>query len=893
MKYPSETHKEPEINFGDLSEHSLAGFYLIQQDGLLRYVNSRCAEILGYKVEEVIDTLRVGDVIFPEDWPMVKESLGKRISGELPSHHYEFRIVTKNKDIKYVETYSSLTEYEGKPAIIGTLLDITDRKRAEEALQESERKFRDLSEKSVAGVYLVQDGIFRYANSMFAQLLGYTVDEMIDKVTAEQVIFPEDWPLVEGNLRKRISGELESLHYEFRVVTKNKETKNAEVYSSRTMYGGKPAVIGTFLDITDRRRAEEALRESKRQYDNLVSNIPVGVYILRTTPAGGFVFEYASPRMAQMLAVPAESILTDPQVAFQPIHPEELEDFNKLNRERIEARQPFLWEGRAVVTGAVKWLRIESRPEPLDNGDVLWHGIVADITERKLAEQQLQSERETFFSILQNAPYGMFVHDPHGGLLFINHEATNITGYLEEDIPEGRVLFKKMYPDQEYRTKVIRTWVQDVSSSGIDRVFSVHCKDGRIKELEFRAFRLHDGKGITIFSDITGRRRAAEEKRNLESQLLQAQKMEAIGTLAGGIAHDFNNLLTSLMGYASLMQMKMDESSPLRPYVDQVLSASEKAADLTKSLLAFSRQQPVTLVPLDINNAIKATKELLKRLLTEDIELRTSLTSGDAVVMADRSQMDQILFNLVTNARDAMPKGGTLAIETDIADMGIGFIRVHGFGEPGRYVRINISDTGTGIDEAIREKIFDPFFTTKEIGKGTGLGLATVYGIIKQHYGYITVESEPGHGTTFRIYLPAARMKVNEKQDAATPIESGKETILIAEDDEGVRYFIREALRQCGYKTIEAIDGEDAIDKFNRHRNIDLVIIDSVMPKKNGREVYEEVHGTDPHVRVLFTSGYTKDIVLDKGIEDREFDFIAKPLSFDKLLQKVREVLDS
>jgi len=395
-----------------------------------------------------------------------------------------------------------------------------------------------------------------------------------------------------------------------------------------------------------------------------------------------------------------------------------------------------------------------------------------------------------------------------------------------------------------------------------------------------------------MFSDITGRRRAAEEKRNLESQLRQAQKTEAIGTLAGGIAHDFNNILTALMGYASIMQMKMDESNPLRPYTDQIISASEKAADLTRSLLTFSRRQPVILAPLEINSTIKATKKLLKRLLTEDIEMRTSLTKDDAVVMADRSQMDQILFNLVTNARDAMPKGGTLAIETDIADIGIVFIRVHGFGEPGRYVRISISDTGTGIDEAIREKIFDPFFTTKEIGKGTGLGLATVYGIIKQHGGYITVESEPGHGTTFRIYLPAVRTKIDEKQDAATPVERGEETVLIAEDDEGVRHFIREALQEYGYKTIEAIDGEDAIDKFNEHRNIDLVIIDSVMPKKNGREVYEEVHGTDPHVRVLFISGYTKDIVLDKGIEDREFDFIAKPLSFDKLLQKVREVLD-
>jgi CheY-like chemotaxis protein len=260
--------------------------------------------------------------------------------------------------------------------------------------------------------------------------------------------------------------------------------------------------------------------------------------------------------------------------------------------------------------------------------------------------------------------------------------------------------------------------------------------------------------------------------------------------------------------------------------------------------------------------------------------------------MADKSQMDQIFFNLVTNARDAMPKGGTLIIETGIADMDDRFIRAHRFGKTGRYVLITVSDTGEGMDETIREKIFDPFFTTKEAGKGTGLGLATVYGIVKQHNGYITVKSEPNQGTTFSIYFPAARMKVNEEQDTVTSIVTGNETILIAEDDDEVRHLVREALEAYDYKIIEAIDGEDAVEKFKQNRDTDLVIIDSVMPKKNGREAYEEIRKIAPHVKVIFTSGYTKDIVLNKGIEDGEFDFIAKPLSLDELLGKIRQALD-
>ena len=436
---------------------------------------------------------------------------------------------------------------------------------------------------------------------------------------------------------------------------------------------------------------------------------------------------------------------------------------------------------------------------------------------------------------------------------------------------------------------MIAAWAEDLKDATCGahkpNALTVTCKDGTQKIVQFIFSFLVTGNYLMTCEDIT-------ELRKLENQLRQLQKMESIGTLAGGIAHDFNNILTALMGYASLVLMKMDLSDPLRSYVDEVLSASQKAVDLTQSLLAFSRQQSVTLVPLDMNNTIKEAKKLLWRLLTEDIEFRTSLTNDDMIVMADKSQMDQILFNLVTNARDAMPKGGTLTINTAMAVIDNTFIKFHGFGESGQYVRISIADTGMGMDEITRAKIFDPFFTTKEVGKGTGLGLATVYGIVKQNNGYIIVESTLNQGSTFHIYLPQVKTKVSEAENTVIPIKQGKETILVAEDNEGVRRFMVEILQQYGYKSIEAIDGEDAIKRFKEHPDIDLVIIDSVMPKKNGRETYEEIRGIDPYIKVLFTSGHTKDVVLDKGIIEKEFDFIAKPLSINELLLKVREVLD-
>ncbi len=378
----------------------------------------------------------------------------------------------------------------------------------------------------------------------------------------------------------------------------------------------------------------------------------------------------------------------------------------------------------------------------------------------------------------------------------------------------------------------------------------------------------------------------------MEEQLRQSQKMEAVGTLAGGIAHDFNNILTTIIGYGNLLQMKMGNTNALGAYIDSILSAAQKAADLTQGLLAFSRQQPVTLAPLDINDTIRDTEKLLKRLLNEDIEMRTSFVTADAVVMGDKTQIDQILFNLVTNARDAMPHGGMLTIGTDIIAIDDEFTCVHGFGEPGRYVRITVSDTGIGMDKATQENIFDPFFTTKEVGKGTGLGLATVYGIVKHHGGYITVDARPNQGTSFDIYLPSIETAVDGEEQKAVSIETGTETILIAEDNAEVRRFMEDVLQHHGYTTIAAADGDDAICKFRENREVDLIIVDSIMPKMNGREVYQEIQKLHPDVRAIFTSGYTRDVILNRGVEDKELAFIPKPLSPVKLLQKVREVLD-
>ncbi|OPX94001.1 MAG: Blue-light-activated protein [Syntrophorhabdus sp. PtaB.Bin006] len=367
--------------------------------------------------------------------------------------------------------------------------------------------------------------------------------------------------------------------------------------------------------------------------------------------------------------------------------------------------------------------------------------------------------------------------------------------------------------------------------------------------------------------------------------------MEAIGTLAGGIAHDFNNILTALIGYAGLLKMKIADGN-LHTYVDQILLASQKATDLVHSLLAFSKQQVISLKPVSIHDIIRGTEKLLKRLVTEDIAIETLLAPEDITIMADATQIDQILFNLATNARDAMPQGGTLMIETQAVELGDEFHRFHGYGEPGRYALLSISDTGVGMDETTRERIFDPFFTTKETGKGTGLGLSTVYGIVKQHNGYITAYSEPDTGTTFHIYLPAVSETGKEEEVAPPPVKRGNEIILVAEDSGSVRELISKILIEYGYTPVEAADGADAVEQFKKTEKVDLLILDSVMPKMNGREAYDEIRKINPEIKVVFTSGYTRDVFQGKGIEDKQFNFIQKPVSPSALIQKVRDVLD-
>jgi len=386
------------------------------------------------------------------------------------------------------------------------------------------------------------------------------------------------------------------------------------------------------------------------------------------------------------------------------------------------------------------------------------------------------------------------------------------------------------------------------------------------------------------------------EKAKLHEQLLQSQKMEAVGQLAGGVAHDFNNILTAIMGFGSLLQSAMGPDDPQRENVDLVLQAAERAANLTRSLLTFSRRQSMKPRPESLNDVVRAVDKFLRRVIGEDVQLETAFKTDDLRILGDGGQLQQVLMNLATNARDAMPHGGRLIIQTESVELEDRFIRTHGFGKPGRYALLSVTDTGTGMDRDTCRRIFEPFFTTKQAGRGTGLGLAIAYGIVKQHGGYITVYSEPGHGTTFRIFLPLLTSEPLAEQPAPPPFpQGGTETILLAEDEPTIRGLLASTLRDFGYSVIEAQDGSDAIAKFHEHEadTIDLLVFDVIMPGRSGTEAYDEIRKLRPGTKVLYLTGYTADMVRDRGLVGGEQELLMKPVFPVELVRKVGEILGS
>jgi PAS domain S-box-containing protein len=513
---------------------------------------------------------------------------------------------------------------------------------------------------------------------------------------------------------------------------------------------------------------------------------------------------------------------------------------------------------------------------------------IAVAIDRKRAEEALVRSETTYRSLVENSPFGIFRSAPDGQMLAVNPALVSILGYDSERELREKHMTADVYVDPGERARL----VEDVKQRGSLSAESVwRRKDGKTITVRQTGRVVHDAKGgvdyfTVIVEDIT-------ERKALEAQFRQAQKMEAVGRLAGGVAHDFNNLLTAILGTADLLLDTMEREQE-RDDVEEIRKAAKRAAELTRQLLAFSRQQVLAPQVLDLNALVGNLDKLLRRLIGEDVELRTVLAPDLGAVQADPGQLEQVIVNLAVNSRDAMPQGGQLTIETANAELDAVYAEAHFPAQPGAYVLLAVSDTGTGMDAATRSQIFDPFFTTKELGKGTGLGLATVYGVVKQSDGYIWVYSEPGRGTSFKIYLPRVGAMPTPAQPAPPPPASlrGSETVLLVEDDEMVRALTRRLLEARGHTVLLASRGDEALELLARHPGVvDLLVTDVVMPGMSGREVAQRAATLRPGIKVLYLSGYTAEAIVRHGVLESGIAFLQKPFTADTLARKVREVL--
>lgn len=516
--------------------------------------------------------------------------------------------------------------------------------------------------------------------------------------------------------------------------------------------------------------------------------------------------------------------------------------------------------------------------------------------EEKVAARtaELRQTEEKYRGIFENAIVGIYQSRPDGRVISLNQAAASICGYdsPEQLLAEITDVARQLYVDPARREEMMRM----LSREGVVRDFEyqIRRRDGKKAWLLQNVRAVKNTRGEIellegMLHDIT-------ERKQLEAQLRQAQKMEAVGRLAGRVAHDFNNALGVIIGYGELLKANFPAENPMHRHAEQIVKAGQRAASLTRQLLAFSRKQTIQPVVLDLNSVVADIDKMLRRLIGEDIDLTLVRESKLKCVMADRGQVEQILMNLAVNARDAMPRGGKLIIETANVELGESDVEQHSFLKAGRYVCLNVTDTGCGMHKDVQAHIFEPFFTTKESGKGTGLGLSTVYGIVKQSEGYILVDSEAGKGTSFRIYLPqveAARQTSAAAGPPARTLPQGTETILLVEDEDSFRGLARGCLQSRGYTVLEARDGASALQVAKDYAGpIHLLITDVIMPGISGRDLAEQLRPSRPEMKLLYMSGYTHDLVSEHGILDSTTVLLEKPFSIEALLTKVRDVLD-
>jgi len=887
-KQMEEALRESEQKYRNLVDNASVGVFKTSLSGEFIYVNDALIKMLEFgSLEEVIVDGVWAKYKDPEDRKAFLENLKKKDR----IINFETELLTATGRSRNVLISGTL---EGD-FISGMIMDITERHLAEQALRESEEKYRNLFE-NLYDVYYRTDptGLISIASPSVERLLGYKSDEIIGLDLKSLYVNPQEREEFLSQIMR--NGSVDDFQAQLRrkdnsviwVSTNSKILKDEK--------GNFLGVEGLARDVSERKRAEEDLKESEERYRALFDRSFDCVYV--NDFEGNFIdandtaLNILGYDREEIRSVKFASLLSEDQLplAFQVLTEIKETGYHKELVEFSLKRK----DGRIVY--------VESKSSVIyrDEEPFAILGIARDITERKHAEEALRESEEKYRTILESMGEAYFEVDLEGNFTFFNDALPLSLGYSKEEL---KGMNNRDYMPPETAKEIYNLFNEIYKTGRPIRGYSYEVirKDGAERFHELVASLMRDGNGKPIgfrgiSHDITERKRAEEGKRKLEAQLNQAQKMEAIGILAGGVAHDFNNLLTSIIGYAELALMDLGKNSRVNQSLDEILKAGHRAAGLTRQLLAFSRKELIRPEVLNFNSLIMNFEKMLRRLIREDIDI-VSVCSPDLwQVEADPGQMEQVVMNLAVNARDAMPKGGKLTIETANVELNEDYFRDHGVeNQAGPYVMLAVTDTGTGMDKETRARIFEPFFTTKGLGRGTGLGLSTVYGIVKQNKGHIWVYSEPEKGTTFKVYFPRVGVETEVAKREEVPVRSleGSETILVTEDDELLRKMAERMLEGYGYRVITAENGKEAIKIAGSHDGpVHLLLTDVVMPGMTGLDLAEQLKSRFPEIKVLYMSGYTDNVIADHGVLEKDVNFIQKPFSREGLGGKVREVLD-
>jgi two-component system, cell cycle sensor histidine kinase and response regulator CckA len=880
LQEAQEKLRASEEKFRALIENISDTVTVLDGAGVVRYANGSGA--LGYAETENIG--RSGfELLHPEDLDRVRQLYLDCVRSPQGRAEAEFRVLHKDGSWRDVE--ATAVNHLAHPAIGGIIVsyhDITERKRAEQALRLSDEIVRH------AGAVIVATnarGEVVYASDdSLKNVLGYELCDVLGELWWEKTYFdPQDAAAIRTRLVNALRDDSARPIAPFtrRVRHKGGSARWMLWNESKAPEG---LMIGIGHDITALKETESALQSANEQLSMLLDSLPVAVY---RADAETNATTFISGQVRQISGYRAKEFL-HPGFWFDHIHPDDAAVAQQAIARTLEYGACTHEYRFLCADGAYRWMLDSARLVRAESGEPEYVvGTWLQIDDRKRAEEALRLQS----TALEAAANAIVITDRDGKVVWVNPAHSRMMGWEPAEIIGATAqMFQPLEGDNEARSK-LRDAVMAGSVWHGELRLQRKDESRLVADVMVTPLRHHDGticNFIAVKQDIT-------EQHRLRDRLAQAQKMEAVGRLSGGVAHDFNNILGVILGYAELLAEKIPEFDPLHRQVEEIHRAGRRAASLTRQLLAFSRQQVLQPVVLNLNSAVSEMERMLHRLIGEDIEITIVLTPDLASTIADRSQIEQIVMNLALNARDAMPMGGRLSIETANCVLDELYAQQHGDVTPGPYVMLAVTDTGIGMPRDVQAHVFEPFFTTKEAGKGTGLGLATVYGIVQQSGGHIWIYSEPGKGSTFKIYLPAVEAAAEPREPKDERSETrGTERILLVEDSQPLRELTCDLLRSCGYDVLASEDPREALALGRDLRKpIDLLITDVVMPGMNGPQLAEALQSCRPEMQVLYISGYTDHAVLTNGQLAGDAAFLQKPFTRQALSRKVREVLSA